>query len=194
MKAADWDARYAASELVWSAGPNRFVEEECGGLPPGRALDLGCGEGRNAVWLAGRGWRVTGADFSAVALAKGRARAEAAGVEVEWVEADVTAWDPPAGAFDLVAVVYVQLPPADRAALLGHAAAALAPGGTLLVIGHDLVNLTEGVGGPRNPEVLMTPEAVCAEIGGLEVVRAGRVTRQVDGAEAIDTLVRAVRP
>jgi SAM-dependent methyltransferase len=68
MHAAEWDARYAGKNLVWEAEPNRWVVEVCAGLPPGRALDLACGEGRNALWLARQGWRVTGVDFSRVAL------------------------------------------------------------------------------------------------------------------------------
>src|SRR6476646_8725770 len=85
----DWNARYAQKELVWSAEPNRLFAAEVGGLPPGRALDLACGEGRNAVWLAGRGWRVTGVDFSGVALAKARRLADRAGVALDLVQADL---------------------------------------------------------------------------------------------------------
>ncbi|HJZ03043.1 MAG TPA: class I SAM-dependent methyltransferase, partial [Streptosporangiaceae bacterium] len=101
------------------------------------------------------------------------------------------------GAFDLVLIAYVQVSPDLRGKVLADAAAALAPGGTVFVIGHDVTNLTEGVGGPQDPEVLYTPEAVSAELPGLRVVRAERVRRTVereDGpATAIDTLVRAIR-
>lgn len=196
VSSADWDRRYDTPDLVWTGEPNRFLAAEAVGLPPGRALDLGCGEGRNAVWLAARGWRVTADDFSGVALAKGRRLADAAGVAVDWVEADVTDHAPAPASADLVVVAYVHLPPGERARMLSHAADALAPGGTLLVIGHDLLNLTEGVGGPRDPNVLMTPEAVAADLPGLVVERAERVRRPVDGAEvdAVDTLVRASRP
>jgi SAM-dependent methyltransferase len=106
----DWNERYAQKELVWTAEPNRRFAAEVDGLEPGRALDLACGEGRNAVWLAERGWRVTGVDFSDVALAKAAELAASRGVEAEWVVADVLDYRPEPRAFDLVAVLYLQLP------------------------------------------------------------------------------------
>lgn len=187
--AADWDERYASVERVWSAEPNRWVEEVAGGLRPGRALDVACGEGRNAVWLAERGWTVTAVDFSAVALAKGMA----ASPEVEWVEADVRAWTPPPAAFDLVLVVYLHLSPEERAGVLASSTAALAPGGTLLVVGHDKRNLEAGVGGPQVPAILLDADEVAAELDGLDVVRAEIVERPVGDAVALDTLVLARR-
>ena len=198
MERADWNERYAGAELVWTAQPNRFLVAEAEALPPGRALDLACGEGRNAVWLAERGWRATGVDFSDVALAKGERLAAARGVEVEWVEADVRAWQPEPGAFDLVAVFYLQLPEHERRPVHRRAAAALAPGGTLLVVAHHATNPAEGYGGPQDPAVLFTEDDVVADVPGLEIVRAERVRRPVatnDGeAVALDVLVRAERP
>ncbi|HLM64809.1 MAG TPA: class I SAM-dependent methyltransferase [Acidimicrobiales bacterium] len=197
MRAEDWDRRYAAVELVWSAGPNRLVADQTADLPPGRALDLACGEGRNALWLAGRGWRVVAADFSAVALGKGRRLAGAAprGDAVTWVEADVTTWDPP-GPFDLVVIAYLQLDADELAAALGPVLPAVAPGGTVLVVGHDRRNIAEGVGGPQDPTVLLDPATVTALLPGLVIERAETVERPVDGADrpALDTLVRAHRP
>jgi SAM-dependent methyltransferase len=197
MERADWDRRHRGTELVWTAQPNRFVVEELGGLPPGRALDLGSGEGRNAVWLAEGGWQVTAVDFSSVALDKARRLAQARGVTVDWVLADLRGYRPEPGAYHLVLVAYLHLSPLERVAVLAGAVAALAPGGTLLVIGHDLANLTQGVGGPQDPAVLYTPEAIVAELDGLTVHRAERVRRPVDTAPepgvAIDTLVRATR-
>jgi SAM-dependent methyltransferase len=153
--------------------------------------------GRNAIWLAERGWRVTGVDYSEVALAEARRRAAERGVQVDWVLADVTEWTPPAEAFDLVAVLYLQLPAHERRLVLERAAASLAQGGRIVVLGHDLSNLTEGWGGPSTPEVLFTPQDVAAELAGLAVERAERVVRRVedeDGVhEAIDALVRARR-
>ena len=173
---------------------------ELAGLSPGRAIDLAAGEGRNTVWLGERGWRVTAVDFSRVGLDKGRKLSAARGVDgarVDWVVADLRDYEPEPGAFDLVLIAYVQVIPELRARVLARAAAATAPGGTVFVIGHDLTNLTEGVGGPQDPDVLYTPEAVSAELAGLLVVRAERVHRTVprdDGpATAVDTLVRAVR-
>lgn len=194
----DWDRRYATPELVWSAKPNRFLVAEAEGLAPGRALDLACGEGRNAVWLAERGWDVIGVDFADVGLAKAERLAAERSVEVEWILADVLDYEPPEQAFELVLVFYLQLPAAERRVALGRAADAVAPGGTLLVVGHHLLNLTEGYGGPRHAEVLFTPEDVVAEIRGLVVERAERALRpvRVEGGEAtaIDALVRARRP
>jgi SAM-dependent methyltransferase len=196
-----WDERYSGAEFEWTTRPNQFVAAELADLPPDRALDLAAGEGRNTVWLAERGWRVTAVDFSRVGLEKGRKLSAARGVDdarVDWIVADLGDYEPERGAFDLVLIAYLQVIPELRARVLARAAAAAAPGGTVFVIGHDLTNLTQGVGGPQDPDVLYTPEAVSAELAGLLVVRAGRVHRAVerdDGpATAVDTLVRAVRP
>ena len=198
MDRHDWDARYSGEELLWKAEPNRFLVAEVTGLPAGRALDLACGEGRNAVWLASEGWEVTGVDFSTVALTKARRLAGQHEVTVEWIEADVLAWEPPAARFDLIAVFYLQLPADQRRRVHARAATGLAPGGTLLVVGHDLANLTGGYGGPQDPAVLLTLDDVAADLAELTIVRAERVRRQVStesGAiDAIDTLVRAIRP
>ncbi|HVC24850.1 MAG TPA: class I SAM-dependent methyltransferase [Acidimicrobiales bacterium] len=194
MESTDWDERYAVDELIWRADPNRFLVEEVGGLPVGRALDVACGEGRNAVWLAEQGWNVTGVDFSNVALAKAAKLASSRGVEVEWLPADVRTWDPPRAAFDLVVLCYVHLPALERSTLHARAVRALAPGGSILVVGHDLANLAEGIGGPQDPAVLFTPGDVVEDLAGLDIVRAESVQRPVDGGHnAIDVLVRAVR-
>jgi SAM-dependent methyltransferase len=194
----DWDRRYAEPRLVWSAEPNRFLVEELAGVPPGRALDLACGEGRNAIWLARRGWEVTGVDFSGVAVDKARRMAAEAGVDARFDRADLAEHVPAPGSADLVALMYLQVPEPLRATVLGRAAAALRPGGTLLWVAHDLRNLDGGHGGPRNPDVLSTPEGVAAALEGLDVLRAEVVRRPVrtDAGEAValDTLVRAVRP
>ena len=198
MDRHDWDARYSGEELLWKADPNRFLVSEVTGLPAGRALDLACGEGRNAVWLAAQGWEVTGVDFSKVALAKARGLAGQHEVTVEWIEADVLAWEPPAGRFDLIAVFYLQLPAGQRHLVHARAATGLAPGGTLLVVGHDLANLTAGYGGPQDPAVLLTPDDVAADLAELTIVRAEQLRRPVNtdagDVDAIDTLVRAIRP
>ena len=200
MDSQQWDERYSGAQFEWSMHPNQFAAAELAGLTPGRALDLAAGEGRNSVWLAERGWSVTAVDFSRVGLEKGRKLGAARGVgdsQVDWVVANLSAYERPRG---LRARAH-RLPSGDRGAArpgLAGAAAALVPGGTLLVIGHDLANLTEGVGGPQCPDVLYTPEAITAELPGLRIVRADRVRRTVerDGgqATAVDTLVRAERP
>ncbi len=193
----DWNARYAQKELLWTAQPNRLFAAEVEGIEPGRALDVACGEGRNAVWLAELGWNVTGIDFSDVALGKAAELARARGVEVEWVAADVLVHEPAPGAFDLVAVLYLQLPHDELARALRRAARAVAPGGALIVLGHDTRNLTDGYGGPRDPSVLFTPADVVASLDDLVVERAETVERTVtldDGdAVALDAFVRAAR-
>ncbi|MGN9806209.1 class I SAM-dependent methyltransferase [Micromonospora sp. L32] len=198
MDSSEWDARYAAStELVWTAEPNRFVVEATADLPPGGALDLAAGEGRNAVWLAGRGWRVTAVDFSPVAVTRGRELAARRGVPVDWRVADVTADAPEPGRYDLVLVAYLHLPPAALATVLAGARDALRPGGTVVVVGHDRANLEGGVGGPREPTILLTPEEVTAGLDGLRVRRAETARRPVtvdgDTVDALDTVVVATR-
>ena len=198
MNREHWDERYGTEELIWKAEPNRFLVEELDALAPGRALDVACGEGRNAVWLASKGWRVTGADFSRAGLAKAQRLATDRGVEVTWVEADVVEWQPPTASFDLVVVMYLHLPAEQRRRALAHAAAALAPGGVLLVVGHDTSNLLKGTGGPQDPAVLFGPDEIVQDLSGLRIERAEQVKRTVvsDAGEttAIDALVRAVRP
>ncbi|MCU1374101.1 MAG: SAM-dependent methyltransferase [Actinomycetia bacterium] len=189
MDAAEWDDAYAATERVWSVEPNRWLVEAVADLAPGRALDLACGEGRNAVWLHQQGWAATAVDFSDVGVAKGRA----ADPDVTWVVADVRSWVPPAESFDLVAIVYLHLPIDERRVVLAGAAAGLAPGGSLVVIGHDARNLTDGVGGPQDPAILLDPDEVVAELGDLEVVRAQTVERPVGADVALDTMVVARR-
>ena len=195
MKREDWDRRYAGAESLWSAKPNRFLVAEVAGLEPGRALDLACGEGQNAVWLAGLGWEVTAVDYAEVAIAKGIERAAREGVAVDFHADDLLRYRPEARAFDLVLILYLHMPSDGRRLVLERAAAAVAPGGTLVLVGHDLLNLTEGVGGPSDPDLLFTPDDVVAELHGLDVEKAERVLRDVHDADrpAIDALVRATR-
>jgi 2-polyprenyl-3-methyl-5-hydroxy-6-metoxy-1,4-benzoquinol methylase len=196
MQREDWDRRYAAVENLWAAKPNRFLVAEVSDLPPGRALDLACGEGQNAIWLATRGWEVTGVDYSEVAVAKARARAEREGVRVRFECADLVAYEPERGAHDLVVILYLHIPSTERGSVHARAAAALAPGGTFLLLGHDRTNLTEGVGGPSDPDILYSADEIAAELPGLEIEKAATVLRDVDGEDrdAIDTIVRARRP
>jgi SAM-dependent methyltransferase len=198
MKAEQWDERYRSTDLVWGTPPNRWVERELADLAPGRALDLACGEGRNALWLAARGWQVSAIDFSAVALDKGRAleSRQAPPTPVDWVHADATTYRC-AEYVDLALLCYLQLPRAEWRAALIRAADALGSGGTLLVIGHDSTNIADGVGGPQDPAVLFTAADVVADLAGTDLVieRAEAVHRPVDGADrpAVDALVRAHR-
>ncbi|MGV9823343.1 class I SAM-dependent methyltransferase [Nocardia xishanensis] len=219
MDAADWDARYAQSELVWGAPPNSTVVEHVYGLDrraPLRpdtadgeelglpcALDLACGEGRNAVWLATHGWQVHAVDYSQVGIDKGRTVATRLSRSVRgritWQCADVTDLDAAGitGPYELVLMVFLHLPAEQRRTVLRRAAEMLAPAGTLLVLGHDTLNLTEGFGGPQDPSILFTPDEVVADLGsesGLEIHIADRVLRPTEGRDAIDALVIATKP
>jgi SAM-dependent methyltransferase len=196
MQREDWDRRYAAVENLWATRPNRFLVAEVAEIPTGRALDLACGEGQNAIWLASLGWDVTGVDYSEVAIAKANARAERAGVAVEFNSADLVEYEPKRGAYDLVLVLYLHIPSVERGAVHAKASAALAPGGTFLLLGHDRANLTDGVGGPSDPDLLYTADEIAVELPGLEIEKATTVLRDVDGEDrdAIDTIVRARRP
>ena len=203
MDAAGWDERYAATALVWSAEPNQFVAAECADLPPGRALDLAAGEGRNAIWLAQRGWTVTASDFSLVGMDKGRRLADHAGVadRIAWVPADATTTDWPAE-FDLCVIAYLQLVADERREAVRRGFASLQAGGRFVLVAHDSSNLTEGTGGPQDPAVLMTADDILTDLAGedLEVERAGRVPRLVEQADgepsltAYDCLVVLSRP
>jgi SAM-dependent methyltransferase len=135
-----YDELYRSAPALWSGRPNRQLVVEATDLPPGTALDAGSGEGGDALWLAERGWGVTAVDFSPIALERASAAADARGLggRVEWVHADLGTWIPPEGAFDLVTAHYLHATWADRAAMFRRLAAAVAPGGTLLVVGHVL--------------------------------------------------------
>jgi len=189
-----WDERHAARQPIESFEPDPTLVDEIGSLRPGRALDLGAGDGRNAIWLAIQGWQVTAVDFSQVALDRGRALATASGVRVEWQLADLLEWSPGASRFDLVTLFFIHLPSDERRDVYARAAAAVAPGGTLLIVGHDRTNLVDGVGGPQDPTVLFTPGEVAADLAGFRVDRADVARRrELDGDGPIDAIVRAVR-
>jgi SAM-dependent methyltransferase len=199
----DWNEKWRgrlteARHAETSGQPNRFLVCLAEELPPGQAVDLACGAGRNAVWLAEQGWRVVGIDFSEVGLAAAGRLAAERGVEVELHEADLLEYEPKPGAYDLALVLYLQLPADERRVVLARASAAVAPGGRLLLVGHDSTNLTHGYGGPKDPRVLYTAEEIVDELPGLRIERAERVERPVatdDGERiALDALVLAHRP
>lgn len=202
MDAADWDRRYEGVDYVWEVEPNRFVAEQVLPLTPGRALDLGAGEGRNTVWLATRGWDATAVDFSAAGMAKAERLAGDHGVTVTTVVANALTYDVGDAAWDLVLLSYLQLPTHERLAVVRRAVAGVAPGGTLLVVAHDRINLERGYGGPQDPDVLYDVDETVAAIAGTgvdgiePVVRTvvGRVVTKDDGEHvALDTLVVARR-
>ena len=138
-RAAEWDARYGEGEgAMWSGRPNGRLVLEVTGLPPGRALDVGCGEGADAIWLARGGWAVTAADISEVAVTRARDAAEVAGVTVDWVVGDVLALPWPARSFDLVSMQYPALPKAAGEAAMRSVLDGVRPGGLVLAVYHDL--------------------------------------------------------
>jgi 2-polyprenyl-3-methyl-5-hydroxy-6-metoxy-1,4-benzoquinol methylase len=190
-----WDERHTARDPIESHQPDPTLADVAGGLTPGRALDLASGDGRNAIWLAAHGWDVTAVDFSAVGLERARASAEAAGVTIRWVNADLLEWRPGPRSFDLVAVMFLHLPADERTGIYARAAEAVAPGGRLLVVGHDRSNITHGVGGPQDPAVLFTATEIAHDLADLEVERAETVARDLgDGRRALDAAVVARRP
>jgi len=192
VDAEAWNERYRAADRLWSTTPNVFVAERLADREPGVGLDLASGEGRNAVWLAERGWDMTAVDFSAVALERGRALSD----RVEFIEADVFSWEPERS-FDLVLIAYLQVEAEPLAELVARARQWLNPGGELFLIGHDISNLDEGVGGPQVPDLLWDLDLMLEWLGELQVVEGGIVLRpvEVDGdvQHARDVMIRARR-
>lgn len=203
MDAEHWNHRYDQTDLVWSAGPNVWVEQVTSGLVPGAALDLGAGEGRNALWLAENGWHVTAVDFSAVAIdrARGLARERlgAAADRFRALCADLLSYQAVPQSSDLVMLIYLQLSPDQRRSVIASAASAVRAGGLLLVVAHDSENLAHGYGGPQDPSVLYTPADITADLAtsGLSIDRAEQVVRVVTTdagpRQALDALVVASR-
>ncbi|RKN34969.1 class I SAM-dependent methyltransferase [Streptomyces hoynatensis] len=195
--AAAWDARYLSRERLFSGRPGGVLVAEVAGLPSGQALDVGCGEGADALWLAARGWRVTAVDISRVALE--RAARAAAGVgNVAWARADLEVTGPPAGAFDLVSLQYFPLRRRPGHAALRRLLAAVAPGGTLLVVGHDPAGLTPEAAGGFDPADYYQPTEIAALLGAGWTVLADETRPRVAPApegthHTHDTVLRAVR-
>lgn len=199
MAVERWDERYAGREYLWDVGPNQFVEEQLGGHEPGTAVDLATGEGRNAVWLARKGWRVTAVDFSRVGLDKARrlARDHDVADQVKIVNADALTYRPPEPV-DLVVIAYLQVPPEEQRTVLRHAATWLRPGGTLFVVAHDRSNVENGHGGPSDPDHCYDLATTLEALSGLDITLAEITQRSVDTEAgprtALDTLVMVTRP
>lgn len=196
MSPQQWDQRYSTSEYVWTATANHFVEWHLSGLAPGAAIDLAAGEGRNSVWLAQQGWKVTAVDFSQIALDKALELAERHDVEIEVACDDATSYTPD-HAVDLVLVVYLQLSQQARVTALAHAASWVKPGGTLFVCAHDRSNVTEGWGGPPDIDVCYDLDETVDLLNGFDIKVAEVAHRQVHSDTtphiALDTLVVAMR-
>jgi len=195
-----WEQRWAQAlrehgDRVAQRPPNAHLTAELAELPPGRALDAGCGHGSDALWLAARGWEVTAVDFAATALAVGRSTAAAMGPEiaarVEWVEADLSAWTPPREHFDLVVCLYVHTDgPVEG--LVERMAAGVAPGGTLFMAGHRPLDPATGAPTAAAGQRQVSVEAARAALAGWELVVAEERTRPAAGT-GVDAVVRARR-
>ncbi|HUR22244.1 MAG TPA: class I SAM-dependent methyltransferase [Acidimicrobiales bacterium] len=192
MERRRWDERYAEPDRKPLREPNALVVEELSSTTPGTALELAAGEGRHARWLASRGWRVVAADFSETALRRAKHEANAEGLDIHFVVADVHTLPLPPAAFDLVLATFFHPRPSERPALYPTLVRALRPGGTLLLVSYDKANLAEGNKGPQDPDFLMDPPILAAELRdlGLDVTRAETVRTP----EAVNAVIRAVKP
>lgn len=197
-----WEQRWAQvlrehPDKVASRPPNAHLLAEVGDLPPGRALDAGCGYGAEAIWLAAAGWRVTGVDFSATALDHARSTARAAGADIaertEWVEGDLGVWTPAPGAFDLVSCLYVHVAGSVEE-LVTRLGSGVAPGGTLLLVGHRPVDPATGEPTPAAGQVQVSVEEAVAVLDprAWQVLVAEERPRPVAGT-GVDAVVRALR-
>lgn len=203
MDAADWDRRYSDTALVWGVAPNALIADILAPLPPGRALDLACGEGRHALWLAARGWDVVGVEQSGVAVARARALAAAHTPPLEgravFEHADLLTWGAAPGSADLVLIAFLHMPAPERARIIAASWSALAPYGRLLVVGHDARNLDHGTGGPSDPALLYTADDLQVDLAAAAlrectILRAGEHHRTAaSGGRAIDAVLYAIK-
>jgi SAM-dependent methyltransferase len=195
---AFWDERYRLHGAVWSGKPNPHLVSEASDLVPGTALDVGSGEGADAIWLAARGWQVSAVEISTVALERAAARAVESGPDVarriDWIHADLTRWSP-VDSYDLVSVQFMQLPNPDRDTLFRQLAESVNPGGTLLIVGHHPSDLNTTIPRPPLPELLYTASDVAASLASADwdiVVEAARPRPATDPAGNTVTIHDAV--
>ena len=193
--AAFWDRRYRDTERLWSQNANALLVDFAAGLPPGRALDVGAGEGRNAIWLARSGWRVTALDVSKVGLERAAKRAAEEGVELDCVASD---WreHTPSSPVDLAVISFMHPHPGERATMFEWARESLVPGGHLFTVGVDLAE--HGRRGPPDPERLYTPERLREALSSFEVLRCEGVAYEGESREGRrsvrDVVATARRP
>ncbi|MEU9807539.1 methyltransferase domain-containing protein [Mycobacterium sp. NPDC050853] len=197
-----WDDFYQSHDALWSGNANPQLVREISTLPPRTALDAGCGEGGDAIWLAQKGWRVTGLDFSETAL--GRAADNAAKADPElanritWAHADLTTWQP-RRLFDLVTSHFMHLPTTLREPVFASLADAVAPGGTLLIVGHHPSDMQAAIGRPDLPDWYFTAEDIADTLdpGRWNVLiaesRMRKFARDGEEFEIADTVLRAER-
>ena len=190
-----WDETWADTGAIGS-GSDELLAEHVKHLTPGRALEIGCGMGGNAVWLAKNGWQVNAVDYSPVAIEKGKQLAAEQGVSVDFVVADASKYQPIEN-FDLITSFYIQLFPVQRARMLANMSKALAPGGTLLFVSHDESGSPSGWS-EEDLLSLTNPEEIVKELPDLQIERA--LVLEHDGGEheaeshgSRTTVVRAIR-
>ena len=199
-----WDDRYRSADHLWSGQPNAQLVAQTADLAPGAALDAGSGEGADAIWLARHGWTVTALDVSAVALQRAAGYAAAAGDEIArritWRQQDLRTWEPGPERFDLVSAQFMHLLGADLAALHDRLAAAVAPGGTLLVVSHHPDDLPANAVLTGRADMFRSAEDLAASLdpGEWEIREAGAIARSAvdpDGQPVTvrDTVLRAAR-
>ena len=187
--AAFWDDRYLSLERVWPMGANGLLRDFVGAFAPGRALDLGAGEGRNSIWLAEQGWRVTAVDVSRVGLGRAAESAAERGVELECVVSDWRDYVPPEPV-DLVVISFMHPHPDERAAIFARARDALVPGGHLFTIGVDLAEHQRR--GPPHAERLYTPERLRDALAGFELLRCESLTYEGESRDGPRTVTDVV--
>jgi 2-polyprenyl-3-methyl-5-hydroxy-6-metoxy-1,4-benzoquinol methylase len=193
---AAWDERYREAPALWSGHPNPQLISEASGLPTGTALDVGSGEGADAIWLAQRGWQVTAVDLSSVAIERATAHAVHAGAEVAdritWVHADVITWEPGAARFDLVSAQYMHLPPPQRSPLFARLADAVRPDGTLLIVGHHPSDLQTTMHRAHLPERFFTGDDIVSALdpSAWDVITNTATPRQATDPEGRSITIR----
>jgi SAM-dependent methyltransferase len=197
-----WDARYAERDAIWSGRPNGHLVAVASDLRRGVALDLGCGEGADAVWLARQGWTVTGVDISTVALGRAAEAAVTSGVadRITLRQVDMLTFEPEPASFDLVSSQFIHLPLELRSTLNARLAAAVRPGGSLLVVGHHASDLRTTIGRPNLPELFFDAEEIAAALDpdAWDVVTAAAPERETldpngDPVTIRDAVLHAVR-
>lgn len=186
MDASDWDERYRAVTEPWGVDPAGTIATRAVDLPAGTAIDLACGDGRHARWLAQQGWSVIGVDYSPVAIDL----AEASDVtkSVDWQVGDATTWQPDIEV-DLVLVSFLHLPLDELVATLRRVGQWVAPGGRVLYLGHSIENYHRGVGGPPEPGILPGISDLARASEGSRVYALEHVVHPQDGGSAIDILL-----
>jgi 2-polyprenyl-3-methyl-5-hydroxy-6-metoxy-1,4-benzoquinol methylase len=183
-----WDERYRSKPEIWSGAPNAALVAEAAGLPPGTALDAGAGEGGDAFWLAAQGWKVTAADISSVAIERAAKRASERGLTITWLHADLAKASAP-GTYDLVTAHFLHVPKSEQQPLFRHLAAAVAPGGTLLVVGHDFSDMAK-LPRPDLAEYGWRAEEVAATLGQGWTIEAAEIRpRQAAGPEGDEVTI-----